>query len=348
MDKQALCFAFVLALQIVASVGNFFIPSLQASDELARLRSEVRAPKKEDAEQEREEERKRAAEQERRRQRQLSQSYCHHGYPNLQCKYCSPSILTTSGVLGSTLVASPQAATTPNHWSQGSSDGLAPLDLQLDSTGVPNQTHHRIQDPESLNSYWSLFPSYPYQDQRGYLIPEDAGWYALGLPEWKAFFGARLSGGYGATFQDLQSVDSELLIDTFFRVGLEMDQRWIVEDQSGPSNDSLWLGDANLFFRLSNRPEVEIRFGVGFNYLSDRVQSDFGPNFTAGLDWFPGRPLLFSAEIDVGTLGQANLIHVRTTGGLIKRRFEPYIGFDYVDIESFEMTSLISGLRIWF
>jgi hypothetical protein len=47
------------------------------------------------------------------------------------------------------------------------------------------------------------------------------------------------------------------------------------------------------------------RTGLGFNWLDDPIDTNFGFNFTYGADLFPRRPWVLSATIDWGTLGEA-------------------------------------------
>ena len=121
-----------------------------------------------------------------------------------------------------------------------------------------------------------------------------------------------------------------------------------MEKLPGGQRDSLTTGDANLVFRFAQGPKALFRTGIGANWLADDVGSDFGFNFTYGFDLFPSKPWVISAELDWGRLGDAHLLHLRTTGGMMIHRGEAYIGVDYYDVGWVETTTLISGVRIWF
>jgi hypothetical protein len=91
-----------------------------------------------------------------------------------------------------------------------------------------------------------------------------------------------------------------------------------------------------------------MRMGVGMNWLNDPTQTDLGVNFTYGGDFFPRKPWVISGEIDAGTLGNAGLFRFRTSLGLIFRRFETYVGYEYSDIGRTQDNFFISGVRVWF
>jgi hypothetical protein len=53
-------------------------------------------------------------------------------------------------------------------------------------------------------------------------------------------------------------------------------------------------------------------------------------------------------EIDWGKLGAATLFHGRVTAGVQFHRFEVYTGYDYFDVGSTQINSLIGGVRLWY
>ena len=113
-------------------------------------------------------------------------------------------------------------------------------------------------------------------------------------------------------------------------------------------SDALWTGDFNVTFRFAQSKHLQMRTGLGFNYLADEIGSDFGFNFTYGSDWFPSRPWVLSADIDWGTLGHANLFHARSTVGLQFHGMEIFTGYDYYEVGNTEIRGMIGGLRFWF
>ncbi len=191
------------------------------------------------------------------------------------------------------------------------------------------------------------FAHYPYQYDVGYMLidpPEAFGLEGPCRPQWWA---GRIRGEFGTGFDDLDWIGGRLLIDTTSRFGLDSDVRYVREDLDA-GRDSLWLGDANVLFRFAQSEFMQFHTGLGMNYLSDTVGSDFGFNFTYGFDFQPIRPLVFSAELDLGTLGHASVVHVRTTAGVMWGFSEAYIGYDLYDIGSTQVQGLVGGVQIWF
>ena len=91
-----------------------------------------------------------------------------------------------------------------------------------------------------------------------------------------------------------------------------------------------------------------MRTGLGLNWLSDNLGSEFGFNFTYKGDLFPMDPLVISAELDLGKTGSSNLAHVRVTTGMNYRHAEIFAGYDHFRLGETEFDGFVSGLRIWF
>lgn len=326
-----------------------FVATAQSiAGDLDALRKEVRDPDP-----------KAQDEQEERRRRSRTER-CHHGRLACQCMQCldpyyqppspipPPSLDSLSNRRSYTLnnETSMPYQSFQNQPDVGIAMGAGAVGAGLTGVALANDLRN---DPGPINDgYWTYFPSYPYQDENGYLLFSETEWSKLDLWKPKRWMGLRLSSEYGSSFGDIQSINTELLVDTSSRLGIDADQRWLAEKRSTGSYDDLWLGDANLFYRFGRSSNFIFRMGAGFNYLSDRTGSDFGPNFTLAADWFPQRPAVLSFEADLGSLGKSSLIHLRLTGGVVVNHFEPYIGFDYYDIGSFQTSSMISGIRLWF
>lgn len=185
------------------------------------------------------------------------------------------------------------------------------------------------------------FPRFPYDDVPGYLTTDP---YSLVNRRWAA----RLSGEYREPFDDIQIVGGRLLVSTTSRFGLDTQWDYWQEHRADDSHDQLWSGDCNLVFRFAQGEHAEFRTGLGFNWLDDRQQTDFGFNFTYGFDVFPCRPWVVSAEFDAGTLGKAGLFRARTTVGVVVHGVEAYTGYEYFDVGRTHLNCLVAGLRIWF
>jgi hypothetical protein len=192
------------------------------------------------------------------------------------------------------------------------------------------------------------FPEYPYQYERGYMMVDYVDLYEDGEARERYSWAWRARPDYGTNFSGIQWVGGNVLVETTARIGMETDFRFLQEDLSFGQHDSLWLGDANAFWRFAQSDQTQMRAGVGFNYLADEFHADFGFNFTYAIDWYPVQPLVISAEMDVGSLNEATLFHVRTTAGLTWRGAEAFVGYDLYDIDHFQAQGMVAGIRLWF
>ena len=141
---------------------------------------------------------------------------------------------------------------------------------------------------------------------------------------------------------------SYLLVEGTWRWGIESDVRHIHEEWLPAGQDELWLGDANVLFRFAQSESVQMRTGLGVNFLNDPIGTDFGFNFTYGGDWFPVQPLVVSGELDAGTLGSSHLYHLRGTIGANWNISEVYVGYDYYDVGRTQIAGLVAGVRLWY
>lgn len=157
----------------------------------------------------------------------------------------------------------------------------------------------------------------------------------------------RLRTEYLSNLNNYSRVGGQVLFDTACRLGIDSEFNYHNE-RSPQFADRLWTGDVNLLFRFAQSRKMQLRTGIGLNWLSDEIGTDTGFNFTYSGDWFPRDPWIISMEIDWGKLGAATLFHGRVTAGVQFHRFEIYTGYDYFDLGSTEINSLISGLRLWY
>lgn len=184
------------------------------------------------------------------------------------------------------------------------------------------------------------FPVAPYADGAdGYLQFDDE---AVDTRAW----GGRFSVDTASDFDDITTMAGRLRLDSVFRLGI--DTEW-AHLQARSGTDSLTAGDFNLVVRFAQSPRVQFHSGLGLNWLGDRGSSDFGWNFTYGVDLFPVEPVVVSTTIDLGIVGDASLIHLRSTlGMMITPRVQLYSGYDLRDYEGITVHSLLTGLEIWF
>ncbi len=186
------------------------------------------------------------------------------------------------------------------------------------------------------------FPVGPYaDDHEGYLV---LGPQIHTLKEW----GGRLSLDAANDFDDVTTLSGRLRLDTAFRMGI--DTAWVqLSDRQGLNTDSLGLGDFNFVYRFAQSPQMQFHSGLGVNWLADGDHADFGFNFTYGVDYFPVDPVVASAPLDLGKVGNASLIHFRgTLGTMITPRIHLYSGYDLLNIGGNSIHSLLTGLEFWF
>lgn len=185
------------------------------------------------------------------------------------------------------------------------------------------------------------FPVAPYTTHDGYLsINENRaktdGW------------GGRLSIDSGNNFHDVSMLSGRLQLDTASRFGIDSEWVWLHERRAGP-DDSLHRGDFNLIVRFAQSERAQFHSGIGLNWLTGSGNPDYGFNFTYGADFFPVDPVIISTSLDLGTIGNASLIHFRGTLGLMALdRVHVYSGYDFLNIEGNAIHTLLSGIEIWF
>lgn len=204
-----------------------------------------------------------------------------------------------------------------------------------------------VEDGRGLQSY---FPRFPYDHTPGYIIydysPEmDNATQAGRRPRRWA---GRMRFDYCDDFDDLQRVGYHLLLATSSRFGIETEMNYLQEQFSDAPHDRIWLGDCNAIYRFAQNERMQWRVGLGFNWLDDDVRTDFGFNFTYGMDYFPRRPWVISSTIDWGNIGSAELFRFRVTGGVIIHGIEGFVGYEYFDLDRSQFGGLIAGLRVWF
>ena len=152
---------------------------------------------------------------------------------------------------------------------------------------------------------------------------------------------------YGSSFDGLDRRGFGFLAE-FTHVGIDFKWDSYVEDIGGGFTDELHLTDINLMFRLADAEHYLVRAGLGGNILGDAFGTDGGFNATAKVDIFPVQPLVLSGEIDLGTIGDAEMFHAAGKIGLMMDRFEIFGGYDYRTISGIELKGAMIGCQIWF
>ncbi len=206
--------------------------------------------------------------------------------------------------------------------------------------GAPFLVPHYALEDSLYND--TFFPIAPYDETPGYLIIDPLS--SEGMRGWAG----RVTGQYGDNFGDISHWAGRLQLDSQARIGF--DGEWYArrEELPGGESDQFWSGDANLTFRFAQSEIAQFHAGLGANWLTDDAETDFGFNFTYGVDLFPVEPWVISSSIDWGRLGHAGLFHFRGTAGLLIRNVEVFGGYDLFRIDKVNINSLIAGVRIWF
>jgi hypothetical protein len=186
-----------------------------------------------------------------------------------------------------------------------------------------------------------FFPPHPYEDSAGNLVIADEPYKPL--RPWSA----QVSFAYGNDFAGLARYGGQALVSTTQRVDFDTEWNWYVEDQPGGA-DSIHTGDANMMFRCAQSERVQLRIGLGLNWLVDEHDQDIGVNFTYGAQVFPIKPVVLTTELDWGTLGNAPLFHVRATAGAAFHGCELFAGYDYRSIGQADLQGPMLGLRYHF
>lgn len=195
-----------------------------------------------------------------------------------------------------------------------------------------------------------VFPDYPYQHE-GYLMPASGCYRSIHdgrleeCPE--KWLGGRMTVKYGTNFGGLEQVGGDLLFTTKSRFGFDTEGHWLREDLA-VGHDELALGDFNINFRFAQNPRACFYAGLGANWLEYGGHVDSGFNFTYGADVFLKDPVVWSTWMDLGKVGDASLFRLRTTVGYSVNRFEPFIGYEYLDIGTTEINQMVAGVRMWF
>lgn len=192
------------------------------------------------------------------------------------------------------------------------------------------------------------FSHFPHEYGPGYMLIAPGEAFGLEGTRRPWPWAARGRAEYGTDLDGLEWISGQLLVENTWRFGFDGEFRQMSEELVPAGSDDLWLGDANIVFRFAQSEAVVMRSGLGVNWLTDDLGSDFGFNFTYGGDWFPVQPLVVSGEIDVGTLGSSHVYHLRTTIGANWRISEVYVGYDYADIGNTQIAGLVAGVRLWY
>lgn len=153
---------------------------------------------------------------------------------------------------------------------------------------------------------------------------------------------------YGSNFDRLSRHGFGGLIEHSSRIGFDFKWDSYTEDLGAGWNDELHVTNINLLFRVAESERYIVRVGAGTNILGDAYATDAGFNVTATADFFPVKPVVMSTEIDLGTIGDAETLHLLGKIGLVFDRFEIFGGYDYRTIGSVPLEGAMIGMQVWF
>ena len=217
----------------------------------------------------------------------------------------------------------------------------APEPQTVEPLAVPQPYTIQAVQPTSVQCHVVeplRFADFPYQDG----LP---GFMANGLnKEWS---GSALF-EYGSDFDRLDRRGFGFLVEHELRFGIDFKWDSYVEDYGDGWTDELHLTDINLMYRIAQSEQYAIRAGLGMNILGDAYDTDAGFNITTKADFFPCRRLVLSGEMDLGTIGDAEMFHLAGKAGLMFDRFEVFAGYDYRTIGSVPLEGTMFGLQVWF
>ncbi len=185
------------------------------------------------------------------------------------------------------------------------------------------------------------FPRFPYDGVPGYLA-------IYTIPPNTRRLASRFDVEYAGDFDNLTRVGGRLLLESSFRLGLDAEAYQFEERLPGGQRDRLDFGDCNIVFRFAQSERMLWRSGVGFNWLDDEVDTDYGFNFTYGGDWFFAKPWVASANIDWGKIEHADLFRFRATIGVTFRRLDAFTGYEYFSLGGTSANLFLAGLRVRF
>jgi hypothetical protein len=153
---------------------------------------------------------------------------------------------------------------------------------------------------------------------------------------------------YGSDYDDMQRYGIRLLRSSTTRWDVDMSFDYLSEALPVSGDDNLVLGDVNLVCRFAENKHLQLRAGLGVNYLVEDDWGRAGVNFTVSLDVFPVKPWRVFANLDWGQIGHAPYIHVNSGIGFVRDRMEFFGGIDYREIGDAEFAGPMMGLRFYF
>ncbi len=171
------------------------------------------------------------------------------------------------------------------------------------------------------------------------------------LPE-REFLAITVTGEGQYVFHGIGSVGAALRVG--FPFGFELHVAYHVYFEPLPDRtDAIALGRIGIAWRILDLDEVQVRLGMAFRQFIDIEGSLMGAETFGGADFFPIEPLVLSLEGGAGNVGEALVLQVRATAGLVAGPIEVYAGWEHVMLQPFggragvSLTGPVFGVRSW-
>src|SRR5262249_12452675 len=91
-------------------------------------------------------------------------------------------------------------------------------------------------------------------------------------------------------FHGINRVNADLRLDSLSRFGVQAAWSYVTERFDRGGHDEAWLGDANVTYRFAQSETCQFHAGLGFRWLADRCDNDFGFHLLYGPPFFPPQP----------------------------------------------------------
>lgn len=152
----------------------------------------------------------------------------------------------------------------------------------------------------------------------------------------------------GNDFSGMNRIGLRVTFETTSRFGIQSNWNFLNESLGGGRHDWTTIGDSYLTFRFAQNEQTQFYGGLGGRILTDPCSTRFGFGAIYGFDYFPVKPLVWSASIDAGWLGSAGVVHGRTSIGATIEHFELFAGYDFLRIGSVNIQGPMIGLKFWY
>ena len=141
-------------------------------------------------------------------------------------------------------------------------------------------------------------------------------------------------------------------------IGLDLKWSGLFEPLDNGTTDTAHMGELGLTFSRAFSPNFIGRFGFGAHLMAfpgDDASVAFGGTGMLGFDFFPVRPLVFSAETQIGYLNEAIYLRADATiGFMVFGPLEANVGYRVQTFQNVESDNKVrfhgftAGLRLWF